>query len=217
MAFSTRSDAGRRLSELLAPWADDHPVIVALSPGGARVAFEVAQRLVAPLDLVSTRRLEVPGRWHSAFGAVTPGAVRFSRPHMRALALPKPYVKSLVEREEREAMLEERRHRGTLGPLDWRERLVILVDDGLADPMVVSAGIASIRARHAAKVLLAVPFASPELRRVVTRMVDRLLVLREADHDPAPIICDEFFVQTTWDDVRQMLELSRRRTEFLPA
>ncbi|HEU5154847.1 MAG TPA: hypothetical protein VFU03_08975 [Gemmatimonadales bacterium] len=217
MAFSTRSDAGRRLAELLAPWGDDHPVIVALSPGGARVAFEVAQRLVAPLDLVSTRKLEVPGRWHSAFGAVTPGAVRVSRPHMRALALPKPYVKDLVQREGREALREEQLHRGAVAQAKLLGRLVILVDDGLADPMVMSAGIASLRARQAAQVFLAVPFASSELKRAVARRVDRFIVLRESDHEPAPIICDEFFIQTTWDDVRRMLEESRRNSELLPA
>jgi putative phosphoribosyl transferase len=217
MAFSTRSDAGRRLAELLSPWGDDHPVIVALTPGGARVAFEVAQRLMAPLDLVSTRRLEVPGRWHSAFGAVTPAAVRFSRRHMKALALPKPYVKDLVQREGREALREEQLHRGAVAPLEVEGRLVILVDDGLADPMVVNAGIASLRARQASQVLLAVPFASPELRHAVGRLVDRFIVLRESDHEPAPIICDEFFIQTTRDDVRRMLEDSRRNADLLPA
>ena len=215
MSIPTRSDVGRRLAELLSPWGDDHPVIVALSPGGARVGFEVAQRLAAPLDLVSTRRLEVPGRCHSAFGAVTHGSIRVSRPQMKALGLPKPYLKDLVRREEREAMREERLHRGGVAPVDLQDRLVILVDDGLADPMAVSAGIASLRARRASQVLLAVPFASPELRRAVDRLVDRFIVLRESDHEPAPIICDEFFIQTTWDDVRRMLKRSRQQPEPL--
>ncbi|HSE68814.1 MAG TPA: hypothetical protein VLB12_17605 [Gemmatimonadales bacterium] len=215
MTYSTRSDVGRRLAALLSPWGDEDPVIVALSPGGVRVAFEVAQRLAAPLDLVSTRRLEVPGRRHSAFGAVASGSVRVSRPQMKALSLPKPYLKDLVRREEREAMLEERLHRGALESLAVQDRLVILVDDGMADPMVVSAGVASLRARHAAKVLFAVPFATPELRRDVARVVDRFIVLQEADHEQAPIICDECFIQTTWDDVRRMLERSRQQPELL--
>ena len=217
MVLSTRSEAGRRLAEMLAPLADEHPLIFALTPGGARVAFEIAQRFGAPLDLVSTRRLEVPGRWHSAFGAVTAGSVRVSRPHMRALALPKPYLKDLVRREEREAMLEEQRHRGPVGPLVLQDRLVILVDDGLADPMVVSAGIASLRARQPAQLFFALPFASPDLKHTVARLVDRLIALRESDHEPAPIICDELFIQTTWDDVRRMVELSRQQEELVPA
>jgi len=217
MVLSTRSEAGRRLAEMLAPLAGEHPLIFALTPGGARVAFEIAQRLGAPLDLVSARKLEVPGRWRSAFGAVTPGSVRFSRPQMKALALPKPYVKQLVEREGREARLEERAHRGAVGPLELEDRLVILVDDGLADSMVVSAAITALRARHPARVFVAVPLASPELKRAVGRMVDHFVVLRESDHEPAPLLCDEFFIQTTWDDVRRMVELSREQEELVPA
>jgi putative phosphoribosyl transferase len=205
MVLSTRSEAGRRLAEMLSPLAGEHPLIFALTPGGA------------PLDLVSARRLEVPGRWRSAFGAVTPGLVRVSRPQMKALALPKPYVKELVQREEREAMVEERAHRGEVGSLELEDRLVILVDDGLADPMVVGAAIAALRARHPARVFVAVPLASPELQRAVGRMVDCFVVLRESDHEPAPIICDELFIQTTWEDVRRMVELSRQQEELVPA
>jgi predicted phosphoribosyltransferase len=217
MVLSTRSEAGRRLAENLTPWRDEDPIIFALSPGGARVAFEVAQRFGAPLDLISARRLEVPGRRRSAFGAVTPGSVRVSRTQMRALALPKPYVKNLVEREEREAMLEERVHRGAAGPLELENRLVILVDDGLADPLVVSAGIASLRARHPAQLFLAVPFASPELKDAVARIVDRLVVIPESDDQPAMLICDDSFIQTTWEDVRRMIEVSREQAELVPA
>jgi putative phosphoribosyl transferase len=217
MVLSTRSEAGRRLAEMLAPLAGEHPLIFALTPGGARVAFEIAQRFGAPLDLVSARKLEVPGRWRSAFGAVTPESVRVSRPQMKALALPKPYVRALVQREEREAMLEERVHRGAVRPLELEDRLVILVDDGLADPMVVSAAVAALRARHPARVFVAVPLASPELKREVGRLVDCFVVLRESDYEPAPILCDDFFIQTTWEDVRRMVELSREQEELVPA
>jgi putative phosphoribosyl transferase len=217
MDLYTRSEAGRRLAKVLAPWESEQPLIFALSPGAARVAFEVAQRFGAPLDLVSARKLEVPGRRRSAFGAVTPRSMRISRPQMKALALPKPYLKDLVQREEREAMLEERVLRGAAEPLELEGRLVILIDDGLADPMVMSAGIASLRARHPARLFLAVPFASPELKLAVRRMVDRLVVDRESDDQPAMLICDECFIQTTWEDVRRMVELSRQQAELLPA
>ena len=83
--------------------------------------------------------------------------------------------------------------------------------------MVVSAGIASLRARHPARLFLAVPFASPGIKLAVKRLVDRLVVDRESDDQPAVLICDEFFIQTTWDDVRRMVELSRQQEELVPA
>jgi hypothetical protein len=53
--------------------AGEHPLIFALTPGGARSPSRIAQRF-GPLGPGFGRRLEVPGRWHSAFGAVTAGS-----------------------------------------------------------------------------------------------------------------------------------------------
>jgi hypothetical protein len=107
-------------------------------------------------------------------------------------------------------MLENSVHRG--GPLVLEDRLVILVDDGLADPMVVSAGIASLRARQPARFFRAsLCLARSQAPSPV--LVDRLIALRESDHEPA-IICDELFIQTTWDDVRRMVKLSASRRNW---
>lgn len=217
MNLSTRSEAGRRLAQVLMPYATEQPLIFAISPGGARVGFEVAQGLAAPLDVVCARKLEVPGRRRSTFGAVTPGTVRVSRPVMKALALPRRYVRNLVAQEEHEAELDEQSHRGAAGHLELSGRLVILVDDGSADPLVVTAVIASLRARHAAQVVFAAPVLSPDLRLAVSGRVDRLVILFGADDPHAPILCDEGFAQTTGEDVRRMVQLSRHQAELVPA
>jgi predicted phosphoribosyltransferase len=216
MNLSTRSEAGRQLASVLAPTLADLPAILALSPGGARVAFEVAQALAAPLDMVHARKLEVPGRCRSTFGAVTPGTVRVSRPVMKRLALPKRYLKNLIQHEEHEAELDERSHRGHAGHLDLSGRLAILVDDGSAEPLVVSAAIASLRTRGAARVFFAVPYLSAELNLAVSGEVDRLVTLSEPDDLHTPILCDECFAQTTWEDVQRMVRLSRQG-DLVPA
>lgn len=50
--------------------------MLALPRGGVPVAFEVAQALQAPLDVVLVRKLGVPGREELAMGAIAAGGVR---------------------------------------------------------------------------------------------------------------------------------------------
>lgn len=70
MRFSDRRDAGRRLAESLVALRAEHPVVLGLLRGGVPVAFEVAQRLDAPLDVVVVRKVGVPYQPELALGAV---------------------------------------------------------------------------------------------------------------------------------------------------
>src|SRR5262249_49813946 len=75
--FADRRDAGRKLAERLLAYADDPSVIVlGLPRGGVPVAYEVAARLHAPLDVFVVRKLGVPGHRELAMGAIASGGVR---------------------------------------------------------------------------------------------------------------------------------------------
>src|SRR5437762_3283043 len=74
--FHDRSEAGRALAEALARagYANRPDVLVlALPRGGVPVAFEVARRLNAPLDVFLVRKLGVPGHEELAMGAIATG------------------------------------------------------------------------------------------------------------------------------------------------
>lgn len=76
-AFHDRREAGRRLAEKLAAYANRSDVVVlALPRGGVPVAYEVAHALPAPLDVFVVRKLGVPGYEELAMGAVATGGVR---------------------------------------------------------------------------------------------------------------------------------------------
>jgi predicted phosphoribosyltransferase len=61
-AFINRTEAGRLLAEKLEKYADRNDVVVlGLPRGGVPVAYEVAKRLRAPLDVFIVRKLGVPG------------------------------------------------------------------------------------------------------------------------------------------------------------
>ena len=67
-----RIEAGRLLAAQLAPYANRADLLVlALPRGGVPVAFEVARRLRAPLDVFVVRKLGAPGHEELAMGAIS--------------------------------------------------------------------------------------------------------------------------------------------------
>src|SRR5437773_10988117 len=76
-AFPNREEAGRLLAEKLEKYAGrDDVIVLGLPRGGVPVAYEVAKRLGAPLDVFIVRKLGVPGFEELAAGAIATGSVR---------------------------------------------------------------------------------------------------------------------------------------------
>src|SRR4249919_3936297 len=74
--FANRTEAGRLLSEKLEKYAGrDDVIILGLPRGGVPVAYEVATRLRAPLDVFIVRKLGVPGHPELAMGAIAAGGI----------------------------------------------------------------------------------------------------------------------------------------------
>src|SRR5216683_1274902 len=75
--YADRAEAGRVLAEKLKPLAGRQDLVVlALPRGGVPVAYEIARRLGAPLDVFVVRKLGVPGHEELAMGALASGGVR---------------------------------------------------------------------------------------------------------------------------------------------
>ena len=73
-AFLNRTEAGRLLAEKLEKYSNRNDVVVlGLPRGGVPVAYEVAKRLNAPLDVFIVRKLGVPGFEELAAGAIASG------------------------------------------------------------------------------------------------------------------------------------------------
>ena len=76
MTYTDRRDAGRRLAHHLDHLRARDPLILGLPRGGVPVAFEVAQTLRAPMDVIVVRKLGTPGHSELAMGAIGEGGVR---------------------------------------------------------------------------------------------------------------------------------------------
>src|ERR1700719_3072868 len=175
--FLDRADAGRILAEKLDKYAGREDVIVlGLPRGGVPVAFEVAHRLGAPLDVFIVRKLGVPGFEELAAGAIASGGVRvLNEDVMRAIPHADQAIKVVTARETAELQRREQIYREGRPAPELRDRIAILVDDGLATGATMRAAVKAVRRRCAAKIIVAVPVGAPETCRELEQLVDEIV------------------------------------------
>jgi putative phosphoribosyl transferase len=176
MPFRDRHDAGRRLAELLEPYREEHPVVLALPRGGVPVAAEVARGLGATLDVVVVRKIGAPQNSEYAIGAVAEGGVHvLGRAVGRASELCGEELDALIAQAEGELAERVRLYRGDRQPVDLAGRTAIVVDDGLATGRSALAAVRSLRRRGAARVILAAPVASREAAVLLSQAADEVV------------------------------------------
>ena len=170
MKFKDRKEAGERLAGALRQYAGrDDLIVLGLPRGGVPVAFEVAQALDAPLDVMVVRKLGVPGHEELAMGAIASGGIRVvSDDVVQALAIPAQVLADTAQLEEEELLRQERAFRGERPAVSLAGHTVVLVDDGLATGSTMLAGIVAARARAPLGVLAAVPVAPRETCRTLS-------------------------------------------------
>jgi erythromycin esterase-like protein/predicted phosphoribosyltransferase len=210
--FRDRRDAGRLLADKLATYANRPDVLVlALPRGGVPVAYEVARALGAPMDVFVVRKLGVPGYEELAMGAVATGGVRLLNDQLvERLGIPEQMIDAVAARELQELARRERLYRGGRPPPDVRGRTVILVDDGLATGATMHAAIEALRQQNPARIVVAVPTASPETCEEMKTKADDVICAITPEPFQAVGRWYQDFSQTTDEEVEALL--SRRNT-----
>ena len=210
--FRDRAGAGRLLAERLRDYAGRGDVVVlGLPRGGVPVAAEIARALDAPLDVFLVRKLGVPGHEELALGAIATGGMRvLNQPVLEQLALPAEWIEAIDAKERRELERRERAYRGERPPPDLAGRTVILVDDGLATGATMLAAVRAVKLDEPARVIVAVPVADPEVCRALGAEADEIVCLQTPERLGAVGVWYEDFSQTTDEEVRELLERSRR-------
>lgn len=209
--FRDRSDAGRALAAALRHYANHTDVLVlALPRGGVPVAYEVARELGAPLDIFLVRKLGVPGHEEYAMGAIAEGgSIVLSRDVIQQLGIPPRAVESVIQQERAELERRARLYRNGRPPPEVRDRVVILVDDGLATGSTMRAAVQALRSLRPARVLVAVPVAPAETCEALRDLADEVVCLRTPEPFYAVGLWYADFAQTLDNEVRELLEQAR--------
>ena len=213
MLFRDRADAGRALAGLLTAHAGRPEVrVLGLPRGGIPVAYEVALRLGAPLEVFVVRKLGVPGQEELAMGAIASGGVRIvNRDIVSALGLTEEDLDRAAAAEQAELERREEAYRGPRPPIDVAGATAIVVDDGLATGSTMRAAVAALRRQGPKRIVVAVPVAAVSTRDQLLHEVDEVVCVATPDPFLAVGRFYEDFSQTTDAEVHALLERAAAR------
>ena len=172
--FEDRAQAGRLLAKSLASYASREDVVVlGLPRGGVPVAYEVAKALRAPMDVFIVRKLGAPGHEELAMGAIASGGVRVLNPGVvRSLGISEDVIDASAYRQHQELERRETLYRRGRPAVELKDKVVILVDDGMATGASMRAAVIGVKAHDPGKVIVAVPTAAAEACSTIGQMVD---------------------------------------------
>jgi putative phosphoribosyl transferase len=208
--FRTRQHAGQLLADRLQRYVKRSDVVVlALPRGGVPVGFEVATRLHVPLDVFVVRKLGVPGHEELAMGAIASNGARVINDEVvHMLNVPNEIIERVAVAEQREMTRRERLYRGERSFPELRDRVVILVDDGLATGSTMRAAAQALRQHKPARIVVAVPTAAPETQRALMTEVDEVVSVIVPESFYAVGQWYQEFPQTSDEEVRDLLARS---------
>ncbi|NWL32535.1 phosphoribosyl transferase [Paenarthrobacter nitroguajacolicus] len=212
MRFKDRAEAGRRLAEGL-PQLRERPdtIVLGLARGGVPVAAAAAAELYLPFGAVLVRKLGIPGRDETAFGALAwsrGDVLRIVNRPLKELVLAHGISQAAldaVEAHERAELIRRATRYPGIGH-DLRGKTVVLTDDGLATGATMRAAVEAVRAGGASTIVAAVPVASLEASTSLGRVCDFVMALHTPGKFHAVGAFYERFEQLSDDDVVGQLE-----------
>ncbi|MEA5563924.1 phosphoribosyltransferase [Anabaena sp. UHCC 0399] len=208
MLFKDRTAAGQVLASKLADYANCPDVLVlALPRGGVPVAFEIAQALNAPLDVLVVRKLGVPDNPELAMGAIASGGVRIiNQQVVNDINISEEVIARVAAQEQRELERRESMYRGDEPFPELTGRKVILVDDGLATGATMWAAVIAVRQKNPQEIVIAVPVAALETYQQLQTKVEKMVCITTPSQFYSVGMWYEDFPQTTDAEVRELLK-----------
>jgi putative phosphoribosyl transferase len=207
--FVDRQEAGRRLAEALADLKGEDVVVLGIPRGGVVVAAEVARAYGWPLDTVIPRKIRAPGNPELGLGAIAPGVRVLDQRMLDVLGVSEQYLEREIAEEEREIERRSEAYRRGRPAVDVRDKVVVVVDDGIATGGTATAAVRWANAQGARKVILAVPVAPAEGVRNLSREADEVVCLETPEPFYAVGQWYQEFPQTSDEEVVQILDEAR--------
>lgn len=212
--FKDRTDAAKQLAERLY-WLKNEiqenkssVVIVAVPRGGVVIGNIIASELGAKLDLVVSRKIGAPFNPELAIGAVMPDGSYFLNDVAEMMNVSQDYIGSQIEKEVKEIdrrLIEFRGNREYYNKLE--DKIVVLVDDGIATGATILASAKWIKDKHNCKqLIIAVPLAPREILEDLNRAADKVIVLYTPEPFGAVGRFYHDFNQVSDDEVKEMMK-----------
>lgn len=164
MYFKNRAQAGRELAHKLAGYENQLCTVMALSEGAVLVAAPIAIRLHAPLTILFTERIDIPGE-SDPYGTVSSGGT-FTTNNMFSAGQLEEFAMEFYQHFEAQKL--EKFHRlnqligqgGEINHIILKNRTIILVADGLSTGLSLDVAADFLKPIDIKRLVIVTPFAS---------------------------------------------------------
>lgn len=206
--FRDRTEAGQLLATRLTTYANrPDALVLALPRGGVPVGFEIAQALNIPLDICLVRKLGVPGQEELAMGAIAPdGIMVLNNDVLRTMRISRQALLEVATSEKQELERQMQAYRGDRPAPQIRDRLIILVDDGIATSSTLRAAITLLQRQHPQGIIVAAPVAPATVCESLQKLVQEVVCLSTPEPLHSIGMWYKDFSQTTDEEVCSLLE-----------
>lgn len=207
MLFKDRQHAGRLLANVLEKYKDNPDAIVlGLPRGGVVLAYEIAQQLHLPLDIICARKIGAPYNSEFAIGAVTETGDKYiDEEIIDRLNIDEDYILNETASQSKEAQRRLNLYRKGKPPLDLENKIAIIVDDGIATGATMKAAVKTVKSKKAKQIIVATPVASPDTLEEIKGTVNETVCLAAPVFFMAVGQFYENFSQTTDEEVMELL------------
>ncbi|MGZ3798326.1 MAG: erythromycin esterase family protein, partial [Pseudobdellovibrionaceae bacterium] len=187
--FQNRTEAGvilaDKLSHLKEEIKKEKPLVLAIPRGGVPVAFEVAKKLHADLDLLIVKKIGAPDNPELAIGAISEeGAPWLNNNLIDYYGITAKEMEPLINEKLAEVKNLAFQLRGSHAAIPVEGRTLIIVDDGIATGATLRVAIQFLRQRNPKKIIIAVPVAPEATLEPLRQLADEVICLET----PSPFI-----------------------------
>jgi putative phosphoribosyl transferase len=175
--YRDRTEAAFQLVEALRTYQGKNPLIRAIPRGAVPMGRILADELQGQLDVVLTRKLRAPGNPELAIGSIDESGRAYLTDFAAELGVTAEYIEA--EKQAQLDVIEKRRAQYTpvRAPIDPADRIVIVIDDGLATGATMIAALHSVRAKRPRELVCAVPVAPRDTLAKIEPLADEVVCL----------------------------------------
>jgi predicted phosphoribosyltransferase len=154
--FKNRIDAARQLTEKLGSYKDKEVVVVLAVPrGGLPLGAFIAKALNAKLDVVLSKKIGHPLNKEYAIGAISLKNVILNE----TSGISQTYIEEETKRIREQLRKRHNQYYKGRSPQNLNDKIVIIVDDGIATGNTIRATAQLVNGHKPRKVIVAIPVA----------------------------------------------------------
>jgi len=185
LVFRDRAEAGELLSEKLKHLDPADTLVLAIPAGGVPVGYGIAKAIGLLMDVLIVRKIQIPGNTEAGFGALGPdGKTIFNERLLKTLPLTDEEINQQIGKTKRVLEERERAYRGSRPFPDLKDKVAVIVDDGLASGYTMLEAVNFVKRKQAKEIIVAVPTASKSSIGLLLPEVDEIYCLNVREFYP---------------------------------